>query len=390
MKNGRVLTAFAMLIGIFSMAIFWATPSSAADISVRKIVVFQSDFVNEVAQKALLIKHDAILIKRLKLINAMAVHLSPQAEEALRNRIEILRVDDDLVISKSPKPEKPGKAEPEQPPQELPWGVDRIGADEAWDANNTGETIKVAVVDTGIDLEHPDLIENIKGNFNAINPRKSGNDDNGHGSHVAGTIAALNNEIGVIGVGPEIYLYAVKVLDRKGSGWLSDLIEGLTWCINNEMQVVNMSLGASVDNDSFHEAITAVYNAGIVQVAAAGNNGENGGEMDYPAKYEETIAVSAVDEEMKLAGFSSWGVEVDLAAPGVGIKSTYKDAEYETLDGTSMATPHVSGSAALVLANNNNLNPDEVKDKLKETAENLQLEVSEQGAGLVRPDLAIQ
>lgn len=359
----------------------------------RKIVVLKEDFSNEAAQIALLKTNGAVPIKALPLINAMAAYLPPQAEQALLKRFEVLRIDDDLTIrATAPKPPAP------PPPQEVPWGIDRIESGLAW-ATTTGLAIKVAVLDSGIDLDHSDLIQNIKGNVNTILSRKSGNDDNGHGTHVAGTIASVNNTIGVVGVGPDIYLYAVKALDRNGNGWLSDLIEGLDWCINNKINVVNMSLGASADNQSFHDAIIRTNAAGVVQVAAAGNNGEIGGAVDYPGKYEETIAVSAVDELGDLAYFSSYGPEVDITAPGVGVKSTYLNGAYKVLNGTSMATPHVSAVAALVLSTpvgaydldaDGIWDPVEVKDKIKATAENIALPPEQQGSGLVRADLAVQ
>lgn len=367
----------------------------AADIEgyPRKIVVFKEAFVSKTKQAELARNSGAGVIKPLALINALAAYLPPQAEKALLERAEVLRIDDDLVINAIAK-----KPLPPQPPEELPWGVDRINAELAWQTAK-GLTVKVAILDTGIDLDHLDLQTNIKGNVNAINPLKSGNDDNGHGSHVAGIVAAIDNNIGVIGVGPEIYLYAVKVLDRTGSGWLSDLIEGMEWCVNNKMEVINMSLGSSSDNQSFHDAIIKAYQAGVVLVAAAGNNGETGGAVSYPAKYPEAIAVSAVDQAGRLASFSSFGPEVDLAAPGVSIKSTYNDGYYRTLSGTSMAAPHVSGAAALALATPVGIydldgdslwDPAEVKNKLEATAENLGLSSYQQGAGLVRADLAVQ
>jgi len=376
----------------------------------RKIVVFQGNFVSETAQNALLKNAGATIIKSLRLINGLAVYLPSQAERALSGRGEVSRIDDDLIINATgqfvPVPVgvsgRPKPPAPSQPAQELPWGIDRIEADIAQNTTK-GLAVRVAILDTGIDLNHLDLQNNIKGNVNTINPRKSGDDDNGHGTHVAGTVAAVDNTIGVIGVGPEVYLYAVKVLDKNGSGWLSDLIEGLDWCINNKMQIINMSLGASSDNQSFHDAITKTYQAGITQVAAAGNNGLTGGSVDYPGRYPETIAVSAVgqsaDGTLYFAPFSSYGPEVDLAAPGVSINSCWKDGYYKTLNGTSMATPHVTGTAALVLTtavdiydlNGNGLwDPEEVKTKLQATAEDLGLDSNEQGAGLVRADLAIQ
>lgn len=395
-----LLLVSVLLTAINSVAL--AQPNQG---SPRKIVVFQENFVNEAAQSVLLENFDTVKIKHLRSINAMAVYLPPKAEKAIKNLSEVLRIDNDLVIRAIVKPDKPGKPKPDpepdpdpSPAQELPWGIDRIDAELAWDTT-VGATIKVAILDTGIDLDHPDLANNIKGNVNLINPRKSGNDDNGHGTHVAGTVAAVDNEIGVVGAGHKISLYAVKVLDRKGNGWLSDLIEGLDWCIDRNMQVINMSLGSLGDNQSFHDAIDRAYQMGIVIVAAAGNNGENGGAMIYPAKYPQTIAISAIDENDKLAYFSSYGPEVDLTAPGVNIYSTYKDSGYRELNGTSMATPHVTAVAALVLTtpvgpydldSDGIWDPAEVKDKLTETAEDISLAPQQQGFGLVDAYLAAQ
>ncbi|MHC4310790.1 MAG: S8 family peptidase, partial [Planctomycetota bacterium] len=196
----------------------------------------------------------------------------------------------------------------------------------------------MAVLDTGIDYKHPDLDDNCYGGVNVINPRKDYRDDNGHGTHVAGIIAAEDNDIGVVGVAPEAYLYGVKALDRNGSGWLSDIIAGLEWCVNNRMDIVNMSLGADSDIQAFHDACDAA-SATVILVAAAGNDG---GAVDYPAAYGSVIAVSATDSSDGLASFSNYGNEIEIAAPGVNILSTYKGGGYETHSGTSMAAPHVA------------------------------------------------
>lgn len=391
MKKEIFLGTILFFICVVLLSFSFQFSGEGLTVQPRKIVVFEKWFDREIDQDVLLKNSGAVKIKHLKLINGTAVHLTPQAEKDLKKKDEILRIDEDLVIHAVDKKSKP------QPPEELPWGIDRIEADAVWETT-TGSTIRVAILDTGIDLDHPDLQDNIKGQVNMIKPFKSGDDDSGHGTHVAGIVAAVDNEIGVIGTGPEISLYAVKVLDQKGRGYLSDLIDGLNWCINNEMQVVNMCFGSSKDNQSFHEAIIEVYQAGITQVASAGNNGEYGGLIEYPAKYPETIAVSAVNEYGQFASFSSYGPEIDLTAPGVNIKSTYKKSSYETMDGTSMAAPHVTGTAALILTtsvkpydsnHNKRWDPEEVRAKLKDTAEDLFLPPEKQGAGLVRADWAV-
>ena len=220
------------------------------------------------------------------------------------------------------------------------------------------------------------------------------------GTHVAGIVAAIDNEIGVIGVGPKIDLYAVKVLDRRGSGNLSDVIEGLEWAISNGIQVVNMSLGTASNVLSFQEAVQRVNAAGIVQVAAAGNNY---GAVIYPAAYSEVIAVSATDNTDTIASWSSRGPEIDLAAPGANIYSTYKGSTYKTLSGTSMAAPHVAGTAALVLTTtigswdldgDGLWDPSEVQNKLEMTAEQVAPDTVSgkdnlYGAGLVDAEKAV-
>lgn len=316
----------------------------------RKIVVFDPT-VNEPARQALIEAVGGIIIKDLPLIDGKAVLLPPRAESALNKMTGIIRIDTDVIV--------------EALAQVLPWGVDRIDADLAWNTS-TGLGVKVAIVDTGISTKHPDL--NVRGGVNTINPKKSYDDDNGHGSHVAGIVSALNNSIGVVGVAYKAELYAVKALNANGSGYVSDVIEGLYWCIENGMQVINMSIGTSTHVQSFHDAVRAVNNAEIVQVASAGNN--YGGPLVYPAAYPETIAVSATDQNDNIAPFSSTGDEVDLSAPGVGIYSTYKNKLYATGSGTSMSAPHVSGTVALMIANGIT-GVDNIRQILQDTADDL-------------------
>lgn len=335
-----------LLAGILlAVGVFLANQAAGGD-SGRKIVVWQTG-LNEAAKNELLARHGGVKLKDLSLVNGSAVWLPNKAsEKALGKNSGVLRIDDDALVFALEKPLSPGKkpSPAPQPEQSLPWGVDRVDAELVWPSGNTADPVRVAVVDTGVSKDHPDL--QVQGGYNAINPNKSWNDDNGHGSHVAGVIAALNNELGVAGVGPAADIYAVKVLDRRGSGFLSDVIEGIEWSVQNGMQVINMSLGTESDVQSFHDAVAAAHNAGVLVVAAAGNSG---GAVSYPAAYPEAVAVSATDSNNLLAWFSSRGPEVDLAAPGVDIYSTYKGTGYATLSGTSMAAPHVAGSAALVL-----------------------------------------
>lgn len=385
----------AMVLGLTAIA---AKSSATAESMARKIVVFQPGFVNEAAKDELISRAGGVKIKNLDLIGGKAVYLpSKAAERALARQAGVLRIDDDVIVEALVRGGISAKPVPVPPAEKLPWGVDRIDAEKVWTVT-TGAGIKVGIIDTGISNTHPDLLANIIGGVNTINSRNGWNDDNGHGTHVAGTVAAIKNTIGVVGVGPQISLYAIKVLDRRGSGYLSDIIEGLDWAISNGMQVVNMSLGTASNVLSFQEAVQKVNAAGLVQVAAAGNSG---GSVIYPAAYPQVIAVSATDKSDTIASWSSRGPEVDLAAPGVNIYSTYKGSSYATLSGTSMAAPHVTGVAALVLTVPGKCeflldlvagcSPAEVQQRLEATAEDLGMLSKDElyGAGLVDAEKAV-
>jgi len=352
----------------------------------RYIVVFNTG-VNDAAKEIIAERVGGVVEKDIALLgNANVVWLQARGVHTLAGSAGVLRVDEDVIVytlAKGGIPGPPDKEEPPPPPEELPWGVDQIDAELAW-ATSTGASIQVAIIDTGIDNDHPDLVGNIAGGVNfvasgkgppwkrTVDPAKW-DDDNGHGTHVAGIAAAVDNDIGVIGVAPGASLYAVKVLDKTGSGYVSDVILGIQWAIANDMQVINLSLGTSSDVQSLHDACDAAYAAGIVVVAAAGNSGDTNPDSDvrYPARYSNVIAVAATDDTDARASWSSDGPEVELAAPGVAIYSTWRDGGYDTISGTSMAAPHVAGTVALVLAADSTLTPDEVRAILQATADDL-------------------
>ncbi|GIP37556.1 aerolysin [Paenibacillus sp. J31TS4] len=273
-----------------------------------------------------------------------------------------------------------------RPPQVVPWGIRRIGAPLLF-SRNQGKQIRVAVLDTGI-ARHPDL--KIAGGVNTIDGGSS-LDDNGHGTHVAGTIAALNNRFGVVGAAPRASLYAVKAFNQFGTGYVSDLVEGIDWCIRNRMQVINMSFGLLTNSPSLRTMIRKAHKQGIVLTASAGNNGAKSGGLDYPARYPETIAVAASTREGRIASFSSRGAGIDVAAPGQAICSTYLNRGYASLDGTSMACPHASGTAALLLRANPRLTPARVKKLMKATARPLKgYSPLAQGAGVLNAARAVR
>lgn len=264
------------------------------------------------------------------------------------------------------------------PKQSIPTGISRIGqAGDRTDGSATNDgvssTIDVAVIDTGIDRTHPDL--NVVGGYNCSSGA-SYTDGNGHGTHVAGTIGARDNGFGVVGVAPGVRLHAVRVLNNQGSGSWSSVACGIDWVAGNDaIEVANLSLGGAgtqdgpcaVTTDALHLAICRLTNSTVNDVnviVAAGNDAADAAGFT-PAAYDEVFTVSAwadfdgtatgvftgtpcrADEEETFANFSNWGAPVDLAAPGVCIASTWKGGAYNTISGTSMASPHVAGAAAL-------------------------------------------
>jgi len=352
----RIIADSLLILALVGLTGFGGLATQAAGPPERVIVTFDHA-INEDARTALEDMGGRVL-KELPLVNGLVVLLPDEAAVGDIGALAGVRSVEKDVLVFALKPPKGGGGST-QPAEVLEWGVDRIDADLAW-ATSRGLGVNVAIIDTGIDKDHADLVNNLKGgvNFVSKSPVKPADpnkwdDDNGHGTHVAGIVAASDNEIGVIGTAPEAYLWAVKVLDRKGSGYTSDVIDGINWAVNNGMQVVNMSLGTASDIQALHDAVDAAYAAGVTLVAAAGNSGDGNGstnEVVYPAKYSSVIAVAATASDNSTPTWSSEGEEVELAAPGVSIRSTWNDGLYNTISGTSMATPHVAGTVALVLA----------------------------------------
>ncbi len=253
------------------------------------------------------------------------------------------------------------------------WGVKRIGSGAVHAGGNSGNGVRVGILDSGIDYLHEDLIDNYVGGVDFVNNDDDPMDDYGHGTHVAGTVGAKDNGIGVVGVAPEAHLYAVKILNSSGSGNWSDIIAALDWAVTNNIQVTNNSYGASsYPGVAVETAFDNSANAGLIHVASAGNSGNPPGKGDnvgYPGNFTSVIAVTATDINDKRARFSSTGINAEIAAPGVNVRSTRMGGGYVNFNGTSMASPHVAGTVALALAADVSVN--DVRSLLQTTADDL-------------------
>ena len=360
------------------------TPEISQPIPNRYIVKFKdssadtSEIINRFEKK-----HGIKSLNNFKsIIMGASVDIAPEKLKELLDDSDVETVVQDFTVSALAKPlsSSPpiingimslGMTSP--PPQVIPTGIKWIGAN--LNATNEGMGATVAVLDTGIDFFHPDLMVNTSLSKDFSGDNTGGNDNNrsikGHGTHVAGVIAALNNNVGVLGTGTEIELVSVKVLNGSGSGSFSSVIAGLDYVtsIANIIGIANLSLGATGGTNPsqgfldvsmlFQEAVQRAVNAGVIVVVAAGNDGKDVTAYNsIPAMYPEVVSVSALDDRDGNQGndawayFSNYGTEVDIIAPGVNILSTAIGGGTSSLSGTSFSAPHVAGTLGLYIAKN--------------------------------------
>jgi thermitase len=272
-------------------------------------------------------------------------------------------------------------ATPNDPYFSQQYGPQRIQANLAWDIWQPQRTVYIAIIDTGIDSNHPDLTNKMRRHangavygYNTLNNTTNALDDNGHGTHCAGIAAAeINNGVGIAGVAAwnpnvansraYVQLMPVKVLSSSGSGTLDAVARGITWAADNGAHILSLSLGAGAGSQQLQDAVNYAWTRGCLVVAAAGNGGSSS--PNYPAYYTNCIAVAATDSSDRLASFSQYGSWVDIAAPGVGILSTIPNNRYASYDGTSMACPHVAGAAAVLWSHNPSLTNAQLRSALE-------------------------
>jgi thermitase len=250
------------------------------------------------------------------------------------------------------------------------WNLPLIGMEQSWEVSRGSSDVVVAVVDTGIDLNHPEFRGKLVNGHNVLEDNNNPNDDNGHGTHVAGVIAArTNNGAGIAGMSWNGKLMPIKAIGADGAGSAFDIAQGIYWATDHGADVINLSVGNYTSSAALLEACRYAFERNVVLVAASGNDSTD--QPSYPAAYKEVLSVAAVDHNRRRADFSNFGRYIDVAAPGVDIPSTYIYSDYAALSGTSMACPHVAALASLIRSVHPNMKNTEVMQLIRKSATDL-------------------
>ena len=381
----RAFLAVPVLLAVAVVALWLGqssqrTPAFAAPPipgGVRVFVTFVPDFDRdgnvrdqqdeESLEDAFVREHNGRIHGRYRITDAVAVEVQLNELLALASDPRVVRVEPD------------GEVFAVDAELDAAWGVKRIGSGAAHDAGRTGAGVRVAVIDTGINTTHVDLDARYDSScsHDFVNNDTNPTDDNGHGSHVSGTIAGEDNNTGVVGVAPGAAICSYKVLSASGGGSWSNVVAALDRAVQDGARVANLSLGSTGDpGASVEQAFANAYNSGLLIVASAGNSGTCAGTNDsvgYPARWTSTIAVAATDSNDIAPCFSSTGPDVEISGPGVSITSAWigGNTAYASASGTSMASPHVAGVAALLFGCNPSLTNVQARDILDSTAADL-------------------
>lgn len=375
-----LLTALVPLAAARSGA---QTIAPAAEFAPGRLLVKFRPLAGADAAREILTTHHLEVIRQIPGLNVLLVSVPPGQEMAtirqLKRNLLVQYAEPDYILHAfNLTPNDPYYATDQ-------WNLPQINAPAAWDLTTGSGDVVVAVVDTGVDLSHPDLGSKIVAGYDFVNDDSTPQDDEGHGTHVAGIAAAVtNNGVGVAGVSWGSSIMPVKVLDNEGSGYLSDVADGIRWAADHGAKIINMSLGGPGASSTLQNAVDYAYGRGLLIVAAAGNEYQHGNPVSYPAAYPHVMAVAATNDQDNHASYSNTGYYVDIAAPGGDpsgsgdtnarhwIRSTYwrgaSSSGYARLAGTSMATPHLAGLAALVWSRHPSWTNDQVEWVIESTA----------------------
>ncbi|MBM4459080.1 MAG: hypothetical protein FJ011_15180 [Chloroflexi bacterium] len=388
-----LLAVLLLVVATISLSAAWAAPGSpqinAEYAPGRLIVIFRTGTTSDVMSAALA-QHDLATIRQIPAVNAVVV-AAPAGQELslaqqLRRHRAVHQVEPDYLVRALRVPNDPYFATEQ-------WNLTQINLPAAWNLTTGAAEVIIAFVDTGVDLGHPDLAAKIVPGHDFVNDDESAQDDEGHGTHVAGIAAAVSdNGVGVTGVSWGARIMPVKALDSSGSGYTSDVVAGITWAADRGARIINLSLGGPGASTALQDAVNYAFVKGALIVAAAGNEYSSGSPTIYPAACQNVIGVAATNDQDGHASYSSAGSWVDVAAPGGDptsasdpnprhwIMSTYLrsaaaslskqsiQAAYERAHGTSMSTPHVAGLAALVWSRHPDWTNAQVEWAIKSTA----------------------
>ncbi|WP_108668921.1 S8 family peptidase [Peribacillus acanthi] len=385
-KSKCILINFCLLL---LLSLIPAPALSAEQDTIRANILFKQSINHELLQK-----YNATILNEYESISAVTADVPILYWENLKNENSIIEIKEDQLVQIEG--------------QTVGWGHTAINVKSMVPANLTGKGVKIAIIDSGVDYNHPDL--KIAGGIcvldTVLTPSACDNsymDENGHGTHVAGIIAAQNNEIGIVGVAPNASIYGIKALDKKGIGSGSTIMAGIDWAIKNEMDIINLSLTTPNQDRAMKTMIDKAYQKGLLVIAAVGNEEHTTGKEEnvlYPAKFESVIGVSAIDSNKQILTSSSVGKEVELTAPGSGIISTVPlnvdDSGpvdgYARMTGTSMASPFVTAMAALYSEKYPEFTNIQIRQLLQNNAQDLGSPGRDvkYGFGLVQPDTKVK
>jgi thermitase len=357
-----IATALLLVVLLAVPGTMFASPASTDDYVPGELIVKFKDGISAQSTQSIHAQYGAKSIEKSKYLGFEVVKFDGSVEkmiEKYKNNPNVEYVEPNHYVHIMWTPNDLSSQQ---------WGPQKVQAPQAWDVTRSSSSTVIAIVDTGVQTNHPDLQGKIVQGYDFVDNDSNPQDGNGHGTHCAGIAAAVtNNGRGIAGMAPNASIMPVRVLDNSGSGTMAAVANGIAYAAQNGADVISLSLGGTSGSSALQSAVQQAWNSGAVVVAAAGNSSSS--TPNYPAYYSQAIAVASTDSNDSLSYFSNYGSWVDVAAPGSNIYSTYINSSYATLSGTSMATPHVAGLAAL-LASQGRSNS-EIRAAIENTADKI-------------------